>query len=87
MGASGSIPGPPAPEVAPSSGPLLLLLLLLLIIKILMMVEAVLFHTLMFPNVGNILEKTVVIIRVRIWTGHILKGLKVDVETAIFKCI
>lgn len=47
MGASGSIPGPPAPEVAPSSGPLLLLLLLLIII-IIMIVEAVLFHTLMF---------------------------------------
>lgn len=58
-----------------------------------MEVEAVLFHThvrgigvIDNPNVGNILEKTVVI-RVRRWTGHILKGLKVDVETAIFKCI
>lgn len=47
MGASGSIPGPPAPEVAPSSGPLLLLLIIIIVI-IIMIVEAVLFYTLMF---------------------------------------
>lgn len=58
-----------------------------------MIVEAVLLHThvrgigvIVNPDAGNILEKTV-IIRVRRWTGQILRGLKVDVETAIFKCI